>query len=117
MKIVFNSTLLMLAMFFSQQSFATQYVVWGVKLQVYSQGHMESTAHMVEANISLYPPGEHTWCSRRAYVGINDKEIMVAVLSARLLDRPVNMIYDDAAAQVVVAGHTLSRCKVVSVFF
>ncbi len=116
MKMIIACLALLLSISLSQSSLAAQYVVWGVKLQVYSQGHMESNAHMVEANIALYP-NEHPWCGRRIYVAMEDKEIMATVLSARLLDRPVNIIYEDAAEQMLVAGHTFSRCKVISVFF
>lgn len=107
----------LLAALAPQSGFANIYVVSGARLQVYSQSHKESTAHMAESDIPLLNGSEHPQCGRRLYVGLGDREVMAAILAARLADRPVNIIYDDASAQMHVYGHNLITCKLISVWY
>lgn len=71
---------------------------------------------MIQSANGIYNGGDHPWCGRRAYIGLDDKELFSAALAASMSKQPINFIYDDAAPSVNIAGHTESHCRVISIF-
>lgn len=106
----------LVAAFVSPSSFATSYVVFGTKIHTYVQSKSGSTAHLIASEKGIYNNGEHPWCGNRAYIDFDDSALISAALAASTSKQLINFIYEDASPERVAQGHTVSRCKVTSIF-
>jgi len=108
--------LVLAALFASNNCFASAYVVSGTNIFIYAQSRAESTAHMIQSENGIYNNGDHPWCGKRAYIEFDDKELFSTALAASMSKQKINFIYEDAAPNKIMAGHTENRCKVISIF-
>jgi hypothetical protein len=97
-------------------SFATPYYVYGTTLNIYAQSSEESTAHMIQTSKGLLNDAPHPWCGNRVYIDAKDTALFAAALSFSMTGKPANILYDDAKANRVIAGHNHTTCKLLSIF-
>ncbi len=109
--------LLAFSFIFAPVANASQYIVWGTTLSLYTQSPAESNAHLIRLTKPMLNGAKHPWCVDRAYINLTDSAMYASALSASLLSKNVNVIYDDAAPAKSASGHALNfTCKVISIF-
>ena len=114
--VMIKKVLILAGLFAVNTCFASSYVVWGTEISIYAQSRVESGAHMIQASNGIYNNGDHPWCGRRVYIELDDNELFSAALAAAMSQQKINFIYEDAAPNKLIAGHTENRCKVISIF-
>lgn len=101
----------------SHPSCATSYIVSGTSISLYTQSQIDSTAHMVQSSKGIYNNGAHPWCANRMYIDAADKALLATAQGVWLTGKVVNVMYDDAAPGMYIAGHVANlRCRVMSIF-
>lgn len=108
--------LVLIGLLLAKPCFATAYVVNGVDFFIYVQSRQGSTANMIEVRSPLLQGAEHPWCGRRLYIDFSDKELFEAAFAYSQGPRKVNIIFEDFAPSQVIAGHTITMCKLMSIF-
>jgi len=102
---------------FSSITHATSFYVSNTKISVYAQSLTGgSTAHLIRSSVPIYNGGAHPWCGDRAYIDINDKELLSMAMAAWVSGKLIHFQYEDAAPQKVAQGHTTTTCKVLNIF-
>lgn len=110
-------TVLISTIFFSAfKATAETYLVYDTKLYVYAQSPADSQAHLVRSSVGIYQEGEHPSCGNRAYINFADKEIFAMALAASLANKSVNFMYEDDAENKQITGHTMSTCRISSIW-
>lgn len=98
-------------------SYATAYVVWGTSVSLYAQSQVYGSGHMVQASKGILNNTTHPWCGNRMYIDTTDKALFAVASGAWLSGKVVNIIYDDAAPGVTIAGHIGGlQCRIMSIF-
>jgi hypothetical protein len=96
--------------FLNNHAFAATPQLSSVHLTVVAQSSAESGAHAIV-------PGVSTNCSGWLYIGFGDKEMFATALSSVMQGKAVNLIYDDTATSVYIAGQGVwVGCKIISLW-
>lgn len=100
----------------THKTHAERIVIWNAPIHLIASSKTEYQAHVIESSIGIKDSASHPTCGNGMYIPFAEKELFSVALTAKVLKRSVNIIYEDNAEPKDVLNRLGLTCKAINIW-